>query len=389
MIHLFSNENHLITSHENCDPLILPITENANLHFSARSHYALRYHDRNRAIPHGYSIVLLSSDQLDTTLLESAPKNTIRLSKNLDYLTAGDIIKYNPNNTSISVLFRKNANANSFLLTERCNSFCIMCSQPPRSIDDSYRVNDILSTLPLIPHDTCELGFTGGEPTLLGNDFISLIKAAKTHLPRTAIHILTNARNFIDQELTQQVARIQHDHLTFGIPIYADYSQLHNYIVQADNAFDDTVRGILNLKRYNQRVEIRVVIQRDNFKRLPKIANFIVRNLLFVDHVALMGIELMGFAKINAGAIWIDPNDYRDELIAAVTILHRFKIEVSIFNLPLCVIPEKIRSFSVKSISDWKNDFVDECDNCTLRKDCCGFFSSNLTKISSGIKAFL
>ena len=49
-----------------------------------------------------------------------------------------------------------------------------------------------------------------------------------------------------------------------GIPLYADYSQLHDYIVQADNAFDDTIRGILNLKRCRVPVEIRVVIHREN-----------------------------------------------------------------------------------------------------------------------------
>lgn len=47
-----------------------------------------------------------------------------------------------------------------------------------------------------------------------------------------------------------------------GIPIYSDLSMVHDYVVQADGAFDETIRGILNLKRMRQRVEVRVVIHK-------------------------------------------------------------------------------------------------------------------------------
>ncbi len=69
-----------------------------------------------------------------------------------------------------------------FSITERCNSFCIMCSQPPRDIDDHYLLDDMLEALPLIPKDALEIGITGGEPTLWGNDFIRLVQALSRHI---------------------------------------------------------------------------------------------------------------------------------------------------------------------------------------------------------------
>ena len=54
---------------------------------------------------------------------------------------------------------------------------------------------------------------------------------------------------------------------------------------------------------------------------LPRLAEFIARNLLFVDHVALMGLELMGFARANLHQIWIAPARYQTELYSAVRIL--------------------------------------------------------------------
>ena len=313
--------------------------------------------------------------------------NVLGLAPELDYLKDHDVIKFLPANSAINVLYRKEANSNSFLVTERCNSFCIMCSQPPRDIDDRYLVDDMLTALPLVHPDTPEIGITEGEPTLWGDDFIRLIQASKTHLPRTALHILSNGRNFKNLELAAKVAQVKHPDLMIGIPLYADYSQLHDFIVQAENAFDDTIRGILNLKRCRVPVEIRVVLHQKNYHRLPKLAEFISRNLLFVDHVALMGLETMGFAKSNFNGLWIDPYDYSDELEEAAHTLARYGIRVSIYNHPLCVVPESVRPFAVRSISDWKNDFLEECQSCSSLQECGGFFSSNLTKTSAYIKA--
>ena len=36
----------------------------------------------------------------------------------------------------------------------------------------------------------------------------------------------------------------------------------HDYVVQADGAFDETVRGILNLKRQGVLMEVRVVVHK-------------------------------------------------------------------------------------------------------------------------------
>jgi hypothetical protein len=42
------------------------------------------------------------------------------------------------------------------------------------------------------------------------------------------------------------------------------------------------------------------------------------RNLPFVDHVALMGLENTGFAIANDAMLWMDPLDYGDGLARAV-----------------------------------------------------------------------
>ena len=382
MINLHSKSNHALGAISHTIPFIAKITTNIDLPKALRANQILIVTNPEQIISEGFGLVLIGHDKEIISF-----ENALRLAPELRYLKEHDVIKFYPDISKIDVLYRKEANTNSFLVTERCNSFCIMCSQPPRDIDDHYLVDDMLAALPLLQPDAHEIMITGGEPTLWGNDFIKLVQATKNHLPNTALHILSNGRNFKDLNLAIQVANVKHPDVMIGIPLYADYSQLHDFIVQADNAFDDTIRGILNLKRCKVPVEIRVVIHKENYHRLPKLAEFIARNLLFVDHVALMGLELMGFAKSNLQGLWVDPYDYRNELKEAVETLANAKICVSIYNTPLCVIPESIRKYSTSSISDWKNDYLDECLNCSAKQQCGGFFSSNLKKVSDHIHA--
>jgi His-Xaa-Ser system radical SAM maturase HxsC len=175
----------------------------------------------------------------------------------------------------------------------------------------------------------------------------------------------------------------------FGIPLYADVSEIHDFVVQADGAFDETIRGVLNLKRCRQKVEIRVVLHKQTYERLPNLAQFISRNLLFVDQVVLMGLEITGFTKANFDALWIDPIEYVNELSEAVQILQDSRVNVRIYNHPLCVLPPHLHSVSVKSISDWKNEYQRECEPCTRKQECGGFFATSKRPISESIKPFL
>ena len=117
----------------------------------------------------------------------------------------------------------------------------------------------------------------------------------------------------------------------------------------------------MNLERCGLRVEIRVVLHRQTFDRLPQLAQFLARNLPFVEHVALMGLEMMGYVRMNLDALWIDPAEYQCQLAEAVHILDQHHLNVSIYNHQLCVLDRALWPFARKSISDWKNEYLNEC----------------------------
>jgi His-Xaa-Ser system radical SAM maturase HxsC len=291
-------------------------------------------------------------------------------------IAPGDVIAVRPASGLIRVLYRRGANSNVLFVTERCNSLCLMCSQPPRPEDDRWRVQELMALIPLIDKDEPSLGITGGEPTLLGESLLELIRRCGTVLPSTGLHVLTNGRAFGDRAFAAKVGALGHPHLTWGIPLYADHADLHDYIVQALGAFDETVQGLYALAGFQQTIEIRVVLHCQTLPRLSQLAYYLFRNFPFVAHVAFMGLEPMGLARGNRDILWIDPLDYVHTLEDATYFLANRGIYVSIYNLPLCILPKSLWPFARKSISDWKNIFLEPCQECAGRERCAGFFAS-------------
>ncbi len=317
---------------------------------------------------------------------ESPNRGSVVVSDELRYLAEGDILRLNPSGEAVRVLYRKNSRHNFLFFTERCNSRCLMCSQPPREIDDGYLVAEMLRIIPHLAKDTRELGLTGGEPTLLHDKLIEVLAATRDHLPTTSLHLLSNGRLFSYLRYAERVGRVNHPDLMIGVPLYADTAQAHDFVVQAQGAFDQTLFGLLNLGRVGVRVELRMVVHRHTYTRLPQFARFVARNLPFVDQVVIMGLELMGFARSNLDALWIDPVDYQDELEACVHALDSAGLRVHIYNHPLCLLRPSIRPFAQRSISDWKNIYLPACTDCRLKEACGGFFASATLRHSNHLR---
>src|ERR1051326_2718186 len=363
-------------------PRFLTITSNSSLPSAIRHKYAVITGDARPETGYGAVLFRNSSD----TCIE----NGYELPIDFDYLKDGDIVWIDPMRSQLHVLFRKGSPHNTILLTERCNHYCLMSSQPPRGVEDSYLLDRTFDLISLIPKDTRQLGFTGGEPTLYGHRLVDLIQHMKAQLPNTSIDVLTNGRRFKDKQYTRNIAAVRHPDCMFGIPLYSDDPVRHDYVVQAKGAFDETIHGILNLKRFDQKVEIRIVLHRETISRLVPTCEFICRNLLFVDHVALMGLEITGFTRPNLDLLWIDPYEYKDALTEAVAILNSYGMNASVYNHQLCVVNRDVEKNYRKSISDWKNEYIEACAPCTRKAECGGFFSSSkMYRYSDHIKAFV
>jgi His-Xaa-Ser system radical SAM maturase HxsC len=341
-----------------------------------------------RAMEGGWpSIFVVSNDSIE--MPGAFEGRLIAVPLKYAYLADGDVLGFDHSSRKFRTLFRRNSAHNSFLVTERCNNYCLMCSQPPKDVDDRWILKEIRESLPFIDTATHALTFTGGETLSDWEDFMAVLKECRDRLPATAIQVLTNGRAFANSEIVDAWKGIGHPNLMAAIPVYASVDHIHDYVVQAKGAFDETVLGILKLKDRGQRVEIRVVLHALTAPIIEDTARWIARNLPFVDHVALMGLENTGFAIANDAMLWMDPMDYDDGLARAVDHLSAAGVNVSIYNLPKCVLPKSVWPHAVQSISDWKNSFVEECSRCDEKHTCSGFFTTGRPRFSRGVRAII
>jgi His-Xaa-Ser system radical SAM maturase HxsC len=337
---------------------------------------------RDELAPTGFDLYLgQSGAEIDPTL------NAVELPPELDYLRPGDVLSVSPDGRRLRVLWRRSSRQNSVLLTERCDHYCLMCSQPPKRVQDDWLLEEAFELVRLLPPDVGEIGFTGGEPTLHGEHLLELLRLCRNLIPQAGVHVLSNGRRFNDPAFAAGWAAIDNPRMMVGIPLYGAEPSLHDYVVQARGAFNETVRGILNLGAREQAIEVRVVIHKQTAAHLPEIAEFIARNIPFVDQVALMGLEMIGFARANLDLVWIDPVDYQQELVEAVQVLERAGVRTMIYNHQLCLLDRRLWSRAVRSISDWKNEYHPECLNCDVRSECGGFFFSAKYRMSDHIRA--
>ena len=70
----------------------------------------------------------------------------------IDHLAEKDIVLLTPRGY-VRTLIRHASPSNSLFATDRCNSLCLMCSQPPRDVDDSGKAAELTRIVSLMdPH---------------------------------------------------------------------------------------------------------------------------------------------------------------------------------------------------------------------------------------------
>lgn len=341
-----------------------------------RSNEILVSKDASRSVS-GYAATITTKENITDN------GNPYCIVKDINDFREGDVVVINRRGEIIFV-YEVKSNHNAIMATGRCNHRCIMCPQPP-ILEENDKTPFNLKLISLFDKHTKEIGITGGEPTLIGDNLFVLINHIKKELPRTAISILSNGVKFADKEYAMKLAKCRHHDLQIDIPLFSDIAEDHNRIVGA-KTFYKTVQGLYNLALFHQRIGIRIVIHKQTYRRLPQFADYIYRNFPFVAQVAFMQMETIGLAKENFDQLWIDPYDYNTELREAVLLLADRGMKPYIYNAQLCVLPEDIRCYAQQSISDWKDIYIPECDGCVLRGQCAGFFEANRNAHSSHIK---
>lgn len=294
-----------------------------------------------------------------------------------EIVTNNDVVVINPQLGTLRVMYRDMNKHHAVALTNRCNSRCVMCSQPPTEHQDDWMVEDARAVARHLRSAPETIGLTGGEPLLLGADLRAVIDEFAQRGPETRIDVLTNGRLFADKALATAILSNLTANVQWNIPLYGHVDYLHDFIVQRQGAFDQTINGLLSLHHHRQVVELRVVLLVPVLEHLRALCEFIALNLPFVSHVALMGVEPTGYARANRDLCEVDLSSWGSVLEESVLLLEHRGVRCILMNAPLCLIPKTLWRVARQSISEWKNDYHKTCDGCSVMNECSGLFSSH------------
>lgn len=284
---------------------------------------------------------------------------------------AGDVLLVQPERGVVQRLIRKNSQHNTFLVTERCDQLCVMCSQPPKKTHvDMFR--HLAAAAVLAPADAV-IGLSGGEPTLYKSELFAFLSLVGNLRPDLRFHILSNGQHFVEEDIAFLRSEIGH-RVLWGVPLYSDNAETHDRLVGKAGAFDLLLEGLAILCRSGVQVELRTVLMTDNAKDLPSLANFIASHIPFADPWAIMQLENIGFARNRWQNLFFDHSEDFDLIAEALDVSRAHGSPARLYNFPLCTVPMAYRRFAPSTISDWKRRYESRCDGCIGQRQCGGFF---------------
>ena len=263
-------------------------------------------------------------------------------------------------------------------VTNQCNSNCIMCpdSVKLRTRPNEVTMENLLEQIGEINPEAEHVDITGGEPTLLKEQLPELIEAVFRQAPDAEVLMLSNGRSFAAGGYTERFSAFAHRRLKIEIPIHGDCAELHDRIAGCPESFVQTRAGIHHLLEAGVEVGIRIVVSRMNYSRLNELIWLISREFPEIKYVNLMGMEVLGNAWKNREQVWIEFDEVKDSLQQAVEQCFACGIIPSLYNYPLCLFDRKYWYCYRNSISDYKIRYFEECEKCTEKSRCGGFFAS-------------
>lgn len=282
-----------------------------------------------------------------------------------------DIVVVDPVKASAERLVRANSEHNTFLVTERCDQLCVMCSQPPKK-HHTDRFEEYQQAAELAPFGAM-LGISGGEPTLYKAELFDLVESTFASRPDVSWHILSNAQHF-EMSDVKRLRGQAFKRVTWGIPLYSTDPDVHDAIVAKQGAHTRLEESLALLMNSAAQIELRTVVLQSNAEHLPQISNFVARYLRFIVQWSIMQLENIGFAKNRFDILYFDHSSDFAPIARAIDMSTLFGVDAVLFNFALCSVPESYRRYCAASISDWKRKFAVRCSGCSGRNDCSGFF---------------
>jgi len=268
----------------------------------------------------------------------------------------------------------------------KCNNRCLMCTNT-----ESMRRAYVFNYDSVINYFEQEIqkrkiknlqtiGLTGGEPTIFP-EFFRIINYIRQKYPGANIKLLTNGRMLTYDDFRKKCLTFRN--IDFIIPLHGYNAKSHDRVTQTSGSFYQTIEGLKKLfleRKADQKIEIRIVATRLNFKIIPQILKLIKEKFSGADRVVLIFLEFEGAAKLNKNKVGIT---YQEIQPLFWQIKEYFKVfkDFRLYHFPLCVLKPDFWLYTWRTLPEEEITFLPECQKCLLKKYCLGIHKSYLNYV--------
>jgi len=176
------------------------------------------------------------------------------------------------------------------------------------------------------------------------------------------------------------------DNIVLQIPFFGPRARLHDSITGVRGSFDQTVSGVRNIlkaKHAKQKLEIRVVLVRQNLHSAEEIVEFVHGSFGAVDTLVIIFPEPEGRCLESFQHTGITYSRAKKIIFGIVQKWKDVFSDLRLYHFPLCTLDYRLWPFN------WITQYPEEvtsvrvCHECGLRKYCPGIHKNYLKKVGS------
>ncbi len=285
-----------------------------------------------------------------------------------------------------------------------CNNDCRFCisgdkRQPLDSVDNIKKE---------IKKNACKdidlLNILGGEVTLI-RELPEIIQEAKDNGFKN-IHIITNGRRLCDEKYTRDLLESGLNRIS--VTLHGHTSELQDYIVQRKGAFEQTIKGLENLRNlkkegYKFQLTIGTCVHKMNYRYLRDMVN--IANEYNANEFLLININPIENCEKYPEDTIIEYDKIKPHLDKTKEYANKIEMPVSFSEFPHCLIyditdiqEEDFEQIDNVSFADEKGrynfDYVeqrtsnkvkhDRCKECIFNRRCEGIWKMYVKHFGEG-----
>lgn len=214
-----------------------------------------------------------------------------------------------------------------------CNNHCTFCVQGDKRL--KYKPRTLLEIQEILKKEFdnwCQsVVFTWWEPTL-HPDLIDAIRYAK-QIWFLEIQIQSNGRNFSKLEYVKDL--IDSWVTEFSPSIHGFQRWTHDMQVKSNGAWDEVVKGLINLSKLRQRIIINSVITKDNYREIPELAALLIK--LWVTQFQFAFVHILWSADKNKETVVPKKTDVLPYVYKALDLAKKNNIPAFTEAIPYCL----------------------------------------------------